>query len=596
MGRMRNKTWERKPRREPGNSERRTAASGKQRGAQVIPFSGRRSGRAYGLASGDDSYGKPIVGRGRIKVVMVAVAVAGTLLGARAAHLSFTDASRYEAIAEEAGLTHVSQQTLVERGDILSADGRKLATSLKAANIIATPYQVEEPGKTARSMHEAIEDEKGPSVSDIESSLRKTDAKGSPGGYSVVATVDPESAARVMELGLSGIDTAPAADRVYPDGAVASQVIGHLGGYGKPYGGVEARYDGTLSAGDDVRLTLDAAVQQKLEGSLSEAMDEYGAKNAMGVVMRVDDGAVVALANSPGYDNADYTATNAELQRDRVLTDPYEPGSTFKPFTFAAALEEGTLSESDAFTVPDEILVADRVIHDSEPHVTETMYPEGILQKSSNVGTIKIAQELGGQTLDRYIRGFGFGEKTGVDLWGENAGTTPRYEDWSGSSIGNIPIGQGLTATPLQLAAAYATLANGGLAVAPRVSGGVDPEEGRQRVISEDTSAIVRGMLQSVIEQGTGRYAQIPGYNVAGKTGTSQKVDPETGVYGEEYVASFVGFAPVSDPEFVTLIVVDEPQGSIWGEQVAAPAFAEVMDFTLQYFNVPPDRTEEATR
>lgn len=595
---MRNKTWERKPRKEPGNPERRTATSSKQRGAQVIPLSGRRSSRAYVLASTVDDVGreKPVVGRRRIQAVMVAVAVAGTLLGARAAQLSFTDASRYEAIAEEAGLTHVSQQTLVERGDILSADGRKLATSLKAADIIATPYQVEDPEKTARSLHEALGGEEGPSVSDIESSLRKTDEAGAPGGYSVVATVDPESAARVMELGLSGIDTAPTADRVYPDGAVASQMIGHLGDYGKPYGGVEARYDGTLSAGDDVRLTIDAAVQQKLESSLSKAMDEYGAKSAMGVVMRVDDGAVVALANSPGYDNADYTATDAELQRDRVLTDSYEPGSTFKPFTFAAALEEGALSESDTFTVPDEILVADRVIHDSEPHVTETMYPREILQKSSNVGTIQIAQGLGGQTLDRYIRDFGFGEKTGVDLWGENAGTTLRYEDWSGSSIGNIPIGQGLTTTPLQLAAAYATLANGGLAVAPHVSGGVDPEEGRRRVISEDTSAIVRGMLQSVVEQGTGRYAQIPGYNVAGKTGTSQKVDPETGVYGEEYVASFAGFAPAGDPEFVTLIVVDEPQESIWGEQVAAPAFAEVMDFTLQYFNVPPDRTEEATR
>ncbi|MEJ7820241.1 MAG: hypothetical protein WKF44_08050, partial [Rubrobacteraceae bacterium] len=214
---MRNKTWERKARREPGSPERRAAASGKQRGAQVIPFSGRRSRRAYGLASIVDDVGreKPVVGRRRIQAVMVAVAVAGTLLGVRAAQLSFTDASRYEAIAEEASLTHVSQQTLVERGDILSADGRKLATSLKAASIIATPYQVEYPGKTARSMHKAIEDEKGPSVSEIEASLRKTDEEGSPGGYSVVATVDPESAARVMELGLAGIDTAPAADRVY---------------------------------------------------------------------------------------------------------------------------------------------------------------------------------------------------------------------------------------------------------------------------------------------------------------------------------------------------------------------------------------------
>ncbi len=525
---------------------------------------------------------------------MLVVAVAGVLLGARAAYLSLSEASRY-AVASEPGVTRVAQQTFVKRGDILSADGRKLATSLEARKIIATPYQIEDPSETARTLHEKIGASSGLSFAKIEAALRKPDEQGKPGGYSVVATVDPESAASVMELGLPGIDSTLAAERVYPDGALASPMVGHLGDYDESFGGVEARYDGILSAGDDVKTTIDVAVQQQLENSLSSAMDEFEAKSALGLVMRVDDGSVVALANSPGYDNADYSSTDAELQRDRVLTDPYEPGSTFKPFTVAAALEEGAVSPDDAFTVPDNILVADRVVNDSVPHEVETMYPQDILEKSSNVGTIQIAQELGGEKVDEYSKAFGFGEKTGIDLWGESAGNSPSFEDWSGSSIGNIPIGQGISVTPIQLATAYATLANGGLTVDPRITETAGTSASGDRVISEETSGIVRGMLQSVVEKGTGTHAQIPGYTVAGKTGTSQKVDPATGTYGDEYTASFIGFAPASDPEYVTLIVVDEPQTSIWGERVAAPAFAEVTEFTLKYFNVLPDDNASST-
>ena len=256
----------------------------------------------------------------------------------------------------------------------------------------------------------------------------------------------------------------------------------------------------------------------------------------------------------------------------------------------------GLLSEDDVYTVPDSIQVSDRVINDSEEHATKIMAPEDILKKSSNVGTIQIAEDLGGQKLDDGIQKFGFGQKTGIELWGESAGSIPNYDDWSGSSIGNIPIGQGVTATPLQLASGYAALANGGLSVAPRLSEDTKPETSPSRVISEDTSSIVRRMLQSVVEQGTGIHAQIPGYTVAGKTGTSQKIDPKTGAYSDHYIASFIGFAPVSDPEFVTLIAVDEPKSSIWGEQVAAPAFAKVTGFALKYFNVPPDRRRDTSR
>jgi cell division protein FtsI/penicillin-binding protein 2 len=296
------------------------------------------------------------------------------------------------------------------------------------------------------------------------------------------------------------------------------------------------------------------------------------------------------LANVPGYDNNRFGEASGDAQRNRLLTDPYEPGSTFKPFAIAAAMAKGVVTEDTSFVVPDRIVVADRVVHDSEEHVTEVMDPERILEESSNVGTIQIAQALGGEKLDEGFRRFGFGEPTGVDLRGEDPGLVPPYEEWSGSSIGNLPIGQGLTVTPLQLAAAYATLANGGLTVTPHVAEDAAMDGPGRRVLTEGTSGIVRGMLSSVVEGGTGHLAQVPGYTVAGKTGTAQKVDPKTGLYGDDYVSSFVGFAPASDPEYVALIVVDDPEEVIWGERVAAPAFGEVVGFTLSYKNVPPDR------
>jgi len=309
--------------------------------------------------------------------------------------------------------------------------------------------------------------------------------------------------------------------------------------------------------------------------------------------MRVEDGAIVALANSPGYDNNEFGAATPESQRDRVLTDPYEPGSTFKAFTVASALEAGAVTTESTYVVPDRIAVADRVIHDSRHHETKVMKPADIIRESSNVGAIQIAQALGGERLHDAIRRFGFGERTGVDLWGEDPGLVPAYEDWSGSSIGNIPIGQGLTVTPLQLVAGYAALANGGRLVTPHVT--ERETEPGPRVISEETSDIVGTMLQGVVAEGSGHLAQIPGYTVAGKTGTSQKVDPETGAYATEYVSSFVGFAPASDPEFVMLVAVDEPQTTYWGELTSAPVFKDVMDFALGYYNVPPDAAGEAT-
>ncbi len=536
------------------------------------------------------------MGRRRVAVVLAVFSLASLFLLARAVHMTFADEPRFTALAAEIGAV---SEPLIERGSIVSADGRELAKSVEAMKIIATPYQIENPEAASTELAEAISPSTGQSAAEIKKLLEGHGEEGEPDGYSVVSTVEPSVAEKVSELGIEGLYVEPSTERKYSDGSLASQTVGYIGEYGEAFGGVEGRYDESLASGEDANLTLDTTVQEELEAALAEAVEENGAKDAVGIVMRADDGGIVALANHPSYDNNDFNDASAEEQRNRVLTDPYEPGSTFKPFTVAAALEEGAVAEDSLFTVPDSMAVADRVIHDSMPHPTEVTTPAGILAESSNVGTVQIAQLVGGAVVDEYVSRFGFGKETGVDLWGEDAGNVPDYEEWSGSSIGNIPIGQGLTTTPLQLAAGYAALANGGHEVEPHISEVTEDAEGGAeggdpagaRVISGETSDIVRTMLQSVVESGTGHLAQVPGYTIAGKTGTSQKVDPETGTYGEEYYASFIGFAPASDPEFVTLIVVDEPRKSIWGERVAAPAFQKVMSHTLSYFNVPPDDT-----
>jgi cell division protein FtsI (penicillin-binding protein 3) len=560
-------------------------------GAQVIHLHGDRrvvSRTVEGSSTGNVAW---TVGRRRLRMVAVAFLVLALLLGVRAVQMIVADGDRYQAFAAEREAGWSAPTTTQARGSIVSADGRELATSLETARIIASPYQIQEPEKVARTLADMIGPQTGQSVAEIEASLTQRGADSRLSGYSVVATgVKPETAEKVGELGLEGITVDPDTVRVYPERYLASQLIGYLGDYGDAFGGVEARYDETLHDGQDVTLTLDTAVQQELQKDLEAAVEKNDARSAVGLVMRVEDGAIVALANTPGYDNNRFDAAPVEAQRDRVLTDPYEPGSTFKAFTVSAALEEGAVAPESTFVVPDHIQVADRIIHDSLPHETKVMATGDILKESSNVGAIQVAQSLGGRKLEEYIRRFGFGEATGVDLWGEDPGDVPAYEDWSGSSIGNIPIGQGLTVTPLQLAAGYAAIANGGRRITPHIREQEGPASPGPRVISEKTSAIVRGMLQGVVDEGSGHSAQIPGYTVAGKTGTSQVVDPETGNYGDEYVASFIGFAPATDPEYVALIAIDDPKATYWGEVAAAPAFRKVMGFTLGYFNVPPDR------
>lgn len=587
----------------PSNNSPRRTRTGKRTKPKVVSISDHRTARSSGTrrakAPVRSEENRPAVGHGRLRIVGAVFLLIGLLLGGRAIDIGLSDPDGYGAYAAELGVEPVATPGAA-RGSILSAEGRELAKTLETAQVVATPYLVEDPEKTATLLEDILGPATGLERHEILTSLSAENATGQPSGYSEIASDVPlEAAGEVEDLGLAGITTAPDTTRIYPEGELASQVTGYQGEFGEAFGGVEARWDRKLAGGKDVRLTLDTAVQQELEDALEKTVEKNEAKSAVGLMMRVDDGAIVALANSPGYDNNEFGEAPPEAQRDRVLTDPYEPGSTFKAFTVASALEAGAITTGSTFVVPDHMAVADRIIHDSQPHETKIMAPADVIRESSNVGAIQVAQALGGERLHGAIRRFGFGERTGVDLWGEDAGVVPAYEDWSGSSIGNIPIGQGLTVTPLQLVAGYASLANGGLEVTPHIARGAAEDDPGPRVISERTSDIVGEMLQGVVEEGSGHLAQIPGYTVAGKTGTSQKVDPETGAYTTEYVSSFVGFAPATDPEFVMLIAVDEPQTTYWGELTSAPPFKDVMEFALGYYNVPPDdlpvRTGETT-
>jgi cell division protein FtsI/penicillin-binding protein 2 len=305
---------------------------------------------------------------------------------------------------------------------------------------------------------------------------------------------------------------------------------------------------------------------------------------------------VLALAVEPGFDANLYSTiakSREDRLRNRAITDTYEPGSTFKVVTVGGILESNLVSPSTKFRLPYKLPVADRVIHDALPRGTQTMSVFEILSRSSNVGVVTLALKLQRARLAEWIKRFGFGRKTGIDYPGESPGIVLRPEEWSGSTIGNVPIGQGIAVTPMQMAAAYGAIANGGVWQRPHL---VDHVEGRdrveprrRRVLSERTADQLTKMLRGVVEEGSGTTAQIPGYRVAGKTGTAAKPEPTGGYSDTRYVASFVGFAPASRPRLVVLVTVDEPRGAIWGGVVAAPPFAEIAQFALQYLEIPPD-------
>ena len=347
--------------------------------------------------------------------------------------------------------------------------------------------------------------------------------------------------------------------------------------------------------GQNVTLTLDHTIQAQAEAVLRKTIDRFDANAASAIVLDPRTGGILAMAVERGYDANRFPIVPKDRQRNRAVTDTYEPGSTFKVVTVSAVLSERLVTPQTAFTLPYSIQVADRIIRDAHPRGTERMNVDQILSHSSNVGTITLAQMLGPQKLSQWISRFGFGHLTGIDFPGETPAIVPPLERWSGSTIGTLPIGHGIAVTPVQMAAAYGTVANDGVWLQPhlvdRVGTKGRPAVVARRILTPRVNRQVLRMMEDVVIEGTGQEAQLPGYTVAGKTGTAAK--PEGRGYStSRYVASFVGIVPAKNPRLVILVTVDEPARAIWGGVVAAPAFQEIAGFDLQYLEIPPDVPE----
>jgi cell division protein FtsI (penicillin-binding protein 3) len=552
----------------------------------------------------------PRLANRRIRFLLVVFALAFAAMLGRAVWLQAVQAGTLSRLATE---QHDSTVTLpAGRGAIVDRNGLQLAIGREATTVFANPRQVADPRAAALAA--------GKDLNLDPEKLYPKLADRSRGFVFLARKADPERARKLKERGITGIFFTSEERRAYPQGRIAAQVLGYAGLDNRGLAGLELQLDRPLSGsagherfirdptgrsidvvdskpardGDDVVLTLDHTIQSHAESVLQRTVSNWGAKAGSAIVLDPRNGEILAMAVVPGFDANRYGLAPRDLQRNRAVTDTYEPGSTFKVVTIAAALSTGVVAPGTAFTLPYEIEVADRKIHDSHERETQRMTVAEILSRSSNVGTVTVAQMLGQSRLARWIERFGFGRKTGVDFPGETRGIVLPVEKWSGSTIGNVPIGQGIAVTPVQMAAAYGAVANGGVWVRPhlvkRVGTRGAPGAERRRIVERPVASQVMAMMQDVVNEagGTGALARLEGYSVAGKTGTASK--PEQGGYSDSrYVASFVGVVPASAPRLVVLVSVDEPRGAIWGGVVAAPAFQEIARYALQYLEIPPD-------
>lgn len=534
-------------------------------------------------------------------------------LGAGLLRAAWLGAVRAPALKRAAATQQVQTIDLpAPRGTITDRRGNVLAVSESASDVSATPYIVRDPLRAAQQLAPLL----GASEQDL---LRRLNTRS---GFVYLARRLPAASAnKVRRLGLDGIALTPSSLRTYPRGWLASQVLGSSseepgGGTGLEYGedkvlrgqdGVRRIVNDALGQpisikdqtptvpGRDIQLTIDSDLQDKVESVLEGVGRTYTPRGATAIVMNPQTSEILALANWPRVDANDPGGAPGYANQNRAVGFTFEPGSTFKAFTVAGALEDGTATPEKTYYLPIQLQVADRVLNDSHPRGEETASVSRILAESSNIGAVRIALDMGARRFSQWVDRFGFGRRTGVALPGEEIGLVPTYDDYSGSSIANLPIGQGQAVTPLQMMEAYSAIANGGILRTPRIIesvGGVRaPADPGRRVISEQTAAQVREMLRGVLAAGgTAAEAEIPGYDLAGKTGTANKVDADTGEYSRErYIASFVGFAPASDPRLLVSVVVDEPQGSIYGGQVAAPAFQKIAAWALPYLGVRPN-------
>jgi cell division protein FtsI (penicillin-binding protein 3) len=544
----------------------------------------------------------------RLLGLLGALLACSSIVAGRLFYLQIMDSPRLSALAAEQRLRTVALPA--QRGSILASDGSELAISLDMQTIFANPRFVSDPQAAAAAIAPILN-------LNAERLAAKLSKKS--GFVYLARKVEPAVAEKVRALDIPGIDLMPEPKRFYPSGFLASQVLGFVGDDNSGLGGLEMEYDHLLQGnpgkvvmerdpggraipsgrsslqepveGQDLVLTIDKQIQFEAQAALQRAIEAWGAQGGTVVVMDPRTGNILAMANAPSFDPNDVRASTARDRKNRAVTDIYEPGSVSKLITAAAALESGVTNPSEIFRVGDHLKIGAKTFKDSHDHPVENLSFAQVIQLSSNVGTIKVAERLGKLRLHDYLVKFGYGRVTGLGFPGESAGILPKPEKWWATSLGTISIGQGVAVTPLQMVQAYATVANDGVEAKPRlVQEVVDPDGNRQavpqaaprRVIGKETARQLRDILVGVTEgdDGTGRAAAIPGYRVAGKTGTAQK--PRQGAAGYSgYVASFIGFAPAEDPKLVVGVILDNPTPFLAGS-TAAVTFREVMQFSLR--------------
>lgn len=547
----------------------------------------------------------PLNRLGTLFVVMM-ILLGGIVV--RLAFLQVRDQGEYEQLGADQRTRTLALPA--DRGEILDRDQTPLAVTLPARDVYADPRYVTDPYGEALTI--------APILGLRPKAVRR--ALMSEGTFVFIdRQVDADVAQQLKDQQLAGVGFLPVPKRYYPSGALAPQVLGFVGVDGDGLAGLESEYDVALRGipgertqefspgglpistaadalkepvpGADLVTTIDRQMQYQVQTALQRAVRDNGAKGGTVVVMDPHTGDIYAMATYPGFDPNDFAKTDPQLWRNRPVTDMFEPGSVNKIITAAAALETGAVSVTRRFHVPGTLQVGQFVIHDSEAHPVETMTLGDIITHSSNVGAALVANHVGNDAMASYMGRFGYGGTTGLGFPGEAAGKVPTA--WDDVIRSAAAYGQGVAVTPLQMANVYATIANGGMWVQPRlVRGTVDPQgvfhgaaaSPTHRVIRTDTAEMLTRMLAEVVQDGTGVEAQIPGYQVAGKTGTARKLDAN-GTYIDRYIASFVGFLPAGAPRLVIAVSLDEPR-TIFGGVAAAPLFSEIARYAIQRLGI----------
>ena len=500
------------------------------------------------------------------------------------------------------------------RGTITDRNGVKLAVSESADDIVADPYLIKNPQLAAQTIAPLL----GVPFGTVLAEVTKPHTGFVYLGHLVPAAQVTAVTSAVRRLRIDGISTIPEVKRVYPRSWTASQVLGSVGWGNRGLAGLEYLYENVLrgtdgvrhivndalgqpisvdqvrptEAGRTIRLTIDAALQDEVEQVLAGVGAQYSPKGATAIVTDPRSGAILALANWPRVNANDPSAAPLQAWENQAVGFSYEPGSTFKAITVAGALQDGLVSPSTQFDVPPVLNVYDRHIHDAESHGYETLSVADILKYSSNIGADLIGGRLGAQRFDYWVHRFGFGSPTGVDLPGEQQGIVLHSYQYSGTSMATLPFGQGEEVTPIQMVQAYDAIANGGVLRSPRIVGSIGgkavPASAGRRILTPAVASELRGMLRGVFaDGGTASGASIPGWDLAGKTGTASMV--VNGQYSStKYVASFIGMLPTNHPRLVVAVVVDQPQGSIFGGSVAAPAFQKIVGWAVPYLGISP--------